>query len=90
MGEKCSQTNLASDGPFRVDRCSCGTINLHAGSISLRLEQDLMEQLATTLAKAMLRNRELCEAMNGPCLSLVPSPDPMSEQELDEVSPLLN
>ena len=53
-----NRSELASGGTFRVDRCSCGTINLHIGALTLRLEAAAMEQLSHVLSEASRVHRE--------------------------------
>jgi len=79
MGAPCTKTTLAKSGNVHVERCSCGLVSLHLGSMSLRLEKEVVEQLTSTLAIAMLRNRELNRAQqtqtaqtHQPNLCLVP------------------
>tara|TARA_B100000700_G_C14409009_1_gene562756 strand:- start:58 stop:360 length:303 start_codon:yes stop_codon:yes gene_type:complete len=57
MSSDCYRTLLAARGNFRVERCSCGAISLHAGPLTLRLESDALEQLAMTLGEAAVNNR---------------------------------
>ena len=79
MDASCGRTTLAKSGNVQVERCSCGQINLHLGSMSLRLDQDTVERLTSTLAVAMIRNRQLQHEHEAqqhvdkqPTLSLVP------------------
>ena len=59
MKSSCNRTDLASGGTFRVDRCTCGTVNLHIGALTLRLEPSAMVQLATVLGEAAESHRRL-------------------------------
>jgi len=47
-------TTLAAGPLVRVDRClDCGTITLHLGAVSLRLDHTASESLWTTLGQAL-------------------------------------
>jgi hypothetical protein len=49
----CSQTRLAESPVAAVDRCSCGTLQLHIGPLTLRLAPCALGELRTTLDRAM-------------------------------------
>ena len=60
MKSSCKRTELASGGAFRIDKCfGCGTINMHIGAFTLRLEPAAMEQLATVLGEASAEHRRM-------------------------------
>ena len=59
MTSSCKKTPLSSHGSFTVERCSCGTIHLHIGALTLRIEPSALEQLAVTLGEAASINRHL-------------------------------
>lgn len=50
----CQLVTLASGPLVRVDRCmDCGTITLHLGAVSLRLDRSAAESLWTTLGHGL-------------------------------------
>lgn len=50
----CQLVTLASGPLVRVDRCmDCGTITLHLGAVSLRLDRAAAESLWTTLGHGL-------------------------------------
>lgn len=81
MKSSCNRTELAAGGTFRVDRCTCGTINLHIGALTLRLEPSAMDQLATVLGDAALNHRKLNSEGFGPQLA-VEDQEPLTLEEL--------
>ncbi len=86
MNPDCYRTLLAARGNFRVERCSCGSISLHAGPLTLRLETDALEQLAMALGEAAVNNRadeeDGVEYSNLRIVSSVADNDDMDESEL--------
>jgi len=54
---ECRTHTLAAQEGFHVERCSCGGIHLHVGSLTLRMTVEASELFATVLAKAMVINR---------------------------------
>ena len=59
MTSSCKKTTLSSHGSFSVERCSCGTIHLHIGALTLRIEGRSLDQLALTLDEAASINHHL-------------------------------
>ena len=59
MTSSCKKTTLSSHGSFSVERCSCGTIHLHIGALTLRIEGRSLDQLALTLGEASSINHHL-------------------------------
>ena len=57
--KNCTNSLLAKSGSFRVDRCSCGTINLHLGAISMRLDPQALMQLTAMLNTASARYQNM-------------------------------
>ncbi len=59
----CQLVTLASGPLVRVDRCmDCGTITLHLGAVSLRLDRSAAESLWTTLGHGLSTQVEpVCE-----------------------------
>ena len=49
----CSQTRLAESGVAAVDSCSCGTLQLHIGPLTLRLAPRALSELRATVDKAI-------------------------------------
>ncbi len=72
MDDTCFRVQLASDGPYAVERCSCGTIAVHIDTLTVRIDQEALESLATTIGVAALRNRQIVEEMDKPHLQVVP------------------
>lgn len=55
----CQLVTLARGPLVRVDRClDCGTLTLHLGALSLRLDRSAAESLWTTLGHALGAARE--------------------------------
>lgn len=46
------RTTLVSNGPFRVERCPCGTVHLTIGAVTVRLPPAALEPLTDTLMRA--------------------------------------
>jgi hypothetical protein len=55
----CTNSLLAKSGSFRVDHCSCGTINLHLGAVSMRLDPQALMQLTAMLNTASARYQNI-------------------------------
>ena len=53
--KSCIKSLLAKSGSFSVDRCSCGTVNLNLGAISMRLDAQALFQLTELLNTASAR-----------------------------------
>lgn len=50
----CQLSTLASGPLARIERCQdCGTISLHLGAVSMRLDRTAAESLWTTLGEAL-------------------------------------
>jgi hypothetical protein len=49
----CSQTRLAESAVAAIDLCSCGTLQLHIGPLTLRLAPCALSELRATVDKAM-------------------------------------
>ena len=56
--QQCTRTFLAGVGHCMVEKCSCGTIHMRLGDISLRLTPDSLETMTTVLVDASLKIRE--------------------------------
>lgn len=46
------RTTIVSNGPFRVEFCSCGTVHLTIGAVTVRLPPAALEPLTDTLLRA--------------------------------------
>ncbi|MGE0325336.1 MAG: hypothetical protein AB7S68_23625 [Polyangiaceae bacterium] len=57
---RCHHSRLAQGELAALDACECGTLHLHLGAITLRLNEDALNELVGTLgyALAQLRARE--------------------------------
>lgn len=52
--KSCQLVTLANGPLVRVERClDCGTITLHLGAVSLRLDRSAAESLWTTLGQGL-------------------------------------
>jgi hypothetical protein len=62
----CQLVTLAHGPLLRVDRClDCGTITLHLGALSLRLDRTAAESLWTTLGHGLVAQREAAHGSEG-------------------------
>jgi hypothetical protein len=61
----CPRTRLARGALVAVDACRCGMLQVHIGALTLR------EELATTLARAMVELAKLHPKTQPPALALV-------------------
>ena len=73
VNDTCYRVQLSSDGVNAVDRCSCGTIAIHIGAMTIRIDSDDLDDLAATILSAALRNREILDELEGPRLQIVPN-----------------
>ena len=73
MDSTCYRVQLANDGLNAVDRCSCGTVAVHIGALTVRIDGEELDGLAATLVSAALRNREIMQEEEGPRLQIVPN-----------------
>ena len=55
--DETGRSILAQHGPFRVDRCDCGTIHLTLGAVTVRLLPLACAELATTLLEGLAHLR---------------------------------
>ena len=53
---ECTRLRLAESGIAAVDRCSCGTLQVHIGALTLRLDEVALSELATTFSRALTEN----------------------------------
>lgn len=52
--ENCPTTRLAASELVTVDRCSCGTLRVHLGAITLRVTPEALHGIMHTLGEALL------------------------------------
>ena len=52
-GTDPSRCTLAQRGPFRIDQCSCGTIHLTIGAVTVRLMPLAYAELAVTMLQGV-------------------------------------
>jgi hypothetical protein len=56
---KCTGRTIAQSPVATVDRCThCGSLSLHVGPVTLRLEEHAFRRLVSTLAEAVRRLEE--------------------------------
>jgi hypothetical protein len=57
--ENCPSTRLAASELVTVDRCSCGTLRVHLGALTLRVTPDALHGIMHTLGEALIANAGL-------------------------------
>lgn len=57
--EHCPTTRLATSELVTVDRCSCGTLRLHLGALTLRITAEALHGIMHTLGEALIANASL-------------------------------
>jgi len=57
-------TRLAEGECATIDLCTCGTLQVHLGDLSLRLSPDVAYHLMRTLGAALSRRQEILSAAN--------------------------
>lgn len=69
----CTQTRLAETSVAAVDKCACGMMQLHIGSLTLRLAPSAMSELLATLGDAITENmlQKLRNKEQNPSVSLL-------------------
>jgi hypothetical protein len=60
-GDTCTQVRLAESEFVAIDRCSCGTLRVHLGALTLRVSAEALEQVMQTLDQALLANAGMPE-----------------------------
>ena len=73
MNDTCYRVQLANDGVNAVERCSCGTVSIHIGAMTIRIDSEDLDELAGTIVAAALRNREMLDELEVPNLRIVPN-----------------
>jgi hypothetical protein len=58
----CHRTRLAANNVVSIDRCSCSTIHLNVGALSLRFTGEAFERLASAVCEALGRAAALRRA----------------------------
>ena len=64
--EACNQIRLAENELVAVDRCSCGTLRVHLGALTLRFSPEALQQVMHTLGSALIANAGLDAAQPSP------------------------
>lgn len=54
---RCHHTRLAHGDLAAVDACECGTLHMHLGAITLRLNEEALNELVGTLGYALVQLR---------------------------------
>jgi hypothetical protein len=54
----CTRQRLAEGDLAAVDVCSCGTLQVHIGALSLRLDEQALSELVVTFGRALAENAE--------------------------------
>jgi len=49
----CTRRRLAEGGVAAVDVCSCGTLQVHLGALSIRMDEGALSEMVTTLRRAL-------------------------------------
>lgn len=49
----CKRRRLAEGGVAAVDVCSCGTLQVHLGALSIRMDEGALTEMVTTLRRAL-------------------------------------
>lgn len=57
--ESCAIVRLAGSDLVAVDRCSCGTLRVHLGALTLRINVEGLEAIMHTLNQALMANASL-------------------------------
>ena len=57
--ETCTIVRLADSELAAVDRCSCGTLRVHLGAVTLRVTPEALQQIMHTLGSALIANAGL-------------------------------
>jgi hypothetical protein len=53
---ECTRLRLAESGLAAVDLCSCGTLQVHIGALTLRLDEVALSELTATFGRALTQN----------------------------------
>ncbi|MEY4580777.1 MAG: hypothetical protein RL701_5480 [Pseudomonadota bacterium] len=57
--EACAIVRLAGNELIAVDRCSCGTLRVHLGALTLRINAEGLQAIMQTLNEALIANASL-------------------------------
>jgi len=52
----CTRRRLAEGGIAAVDVCSCGTLQVHIGALTLRMDEAALSELMSTFGRALSEN----------------------------------
>jgi hypothetical protein len=69
--ETCSIVRLADSELTAVDRCSCGTLRVHLGAVTLRVTPDALQQIMHTLGAALIASAGLDATRPSPLTSAI-------------------
>ncbi len=75
----CSRTLLAHGATSKVEACSCGTLHVTIGALTLRLDPNAASDIVETLTRAVVRHDHVNE---DELRSTPPPPHDPSEREL--------
>jgi hypothetical protein len=63
----CRFTELASGPVARIEKCRCcGTLTVHLGAISFRVDAEVLGSLWTTMGEALVRTSGRGDAVDAP------------------------
>lgn len=71
--ETCTVIRLAETDLVSVDRCSCGTLRIHLGALTLRVSPEVLEQVVRTLGGVVRANASLTASQALPLSAASPS-----------------
>lgn len=64
----CRIQPLAENEMVKIERCSCGQIHVHIGSISLRVNPRVLDQIASATATARVKHAHHLSGMRTPTM----------------------
>jgi hypothetical protein len=67
--ESCAVVRLASSELVAVDRCNCGTLRVHLGALTLRINAEGLQAIMETLGAALIADAALTEPTPPPVLT---------------------
>ena len=81
MTSSCKKTLLSSHDHFKVEKCTCGSIHLHIGAMTLRIEPSALDLLAVTLNEAAQNNLKMDQQIEALGLRYRPKMTAFSEMK---------
>ncbi|MET0389398.1 MAG: hypothetical protein ABW321_25715 [Polyangiales bacterium] len=57
--ENCAIVRLATSDLVAVDRCNCGTLRVHLGALTLRINAEGLQAIMETLGEALIANASM-------------------------------